>query len=81
MEELKELKKLIIKARSHAIKENALIREIFKILEEIDIDLETETDAENAGNLSEAITCHISYGEYDVDLIIEEIKKQISERN
>jgi hypothetical protein len=77
MEELKELKKLINKARSHAIKQNELIQDIFKTLDNMEIDIEAETQAYNAGNLSEAITCYISYGEYDVDSIMKEIKKQI----
>ncbi len=78
MEELKELKKLINKARHHAIKENELIQDIFKILDDIEIDIEAKTNAENANSLSEAITCHITYGEYDVNSIMKEIKKQIS---
>ena len=33
------------------------------------------SDAENADNLSDAITCYIDYGEYDIQKIMDEIEK------
>jgi len=78
IEELKELKKLINKARNYEIKKCDLVNNIFGILDELNIDLEAKTNAENADNLSNAITCHIDYGEYSIESIIKEIKSQIN---
>ena len=77
MENLKELKKLINKARDYEFKKSNLIGNIFRILDELNVDLEAKTNAENAYNLSDAITCHIDYGEYNTEAIIKEIKDQI----
>lgn len=78
MEELKELEKLIKKARKKEIEKDHIIRELFQILEDINIDMEQPTEAENASNLEEAIACYIDYGEYNVKAIMAEIKEQIN---
>lgn len=50
-------------------------QELFKILDDMGIDAqEIETSAENADNLHEAITCYLSYNEYSVNGIMEELK-------
>lgn len=77
MEELKELKKLISKARNIEIKKIEIIKEIFRILDDKEINLEYETEAENAEDLGQAISCYIDFGEYDINSIFKEIMKQI----
>ena len=81
MEELKELKKLINKARNIQIKKNEVMNNIFEILDDMEIDLDFETEAENADNLEQAIMCYIDFKEYNVNSIIKEIKKQIKDRS
>ncbi len=62
------------RARTAALKAQAAEQNVFELLQAADIDpLEVPTGAENADNLAEAISCHLSYGEYTIPKIMEEI--------
>lgn len=74
--QLNTIKKLINYARGLELKRSQTENQIFELLNDMGIDTSTKTNAENADDLQEAICCHISYGEYSVDGIIEEIKAQ-----
>lgn len=63
------------RARTAALKAQAAEQNVFELLQAADIDpLEVPTGAENADNLAEAITCHLSYGEYTIPKIMKEIR-------
>lgn len=48
---------------------------IYKALDDLGIDpANIKTDAENADNLSDAISCYVSYGEYSIDGLMKEIR-------
>jgi predicted transcriptional regulator len=76
MEEIKELESLIKKARKKEIEKERIVRELFQILNDLEVNLEQLTEAENASNIADAITCYIDYGEYNVKSIVDEIKRQ-----
>lgn len=62
------------RARTAALKAQAAEQNVFELLQAADIDpLEVPTGAENADNLVEAISCHLSYGEHTIPKIMEEI--------
>lgn len=49
--------------------------QVFKLLEDMCIDPESvPTDAENADTLADAITCYLSYDEYNVAGIMREVR-------
>jgi hypothetical protein len=50
----------------------ALENKIFELLADLPVE-EIPTNAYNADNLQEAITCYLSYGEYDIDSLMAEI--------
>jgi hypothetical protein len=77
MDELKEIKKLINKARSLTQKQDEITNSIYDILEELGVNIDASTGAENASALNDAITCYIQYGEYSIDAIIKEIEDQL----
>ncbi len=55
---------------------------IFEALSDLGIDpAKYTTAAENASDLAEAISCYISYGEYSVDGLMQEIRKAYEEEN
>lgn len=74
MTDLKDIRKLIQKARKKNIELDDTIQAIFDALS--DIDLNVPTDAENADDLEQAINCYIQYGEYSIDELLDEIKQQ-----
>ena len=54
---------------------------IFEALSDLGLDpTKHTTAAENASNLAEAISCYISYGEYSVDGLMQEIRKAYEEK-
>lgn len=56
-------------------KASAALDLVYKALDDLGIDpADVKTDAENADNLSEAISCYISYGEYSIDGLMKEIR-------
>jgi hypothetical protein len=71
------IRKLLKSARCCTEKAENLEREALRSISQI---LETPidkvpTNAPNARNLEEAVTCYISYGEYDIINLMNEIKK------
>lgn len=66
---------LLNSARKKQVASSAATYLVYKALEDLCIDAETiETDAENADNLLEAISCYIQYGEYSVAGIMKELR-------
>ena len=65
-----------LKARKASQKADKELQNVYEILENMCIDLETATNAENANNLEEAVNCYVQYGEYSVNGLVEEIMKQ-----
>ena len=47
---------------------------VFKALDDMCIDLDAPTDAENATTIEQAITCYLSYNEYTHKEIVKEVK-------
>lgn len=74
MSNLKQLEHLLLKARKKQIELDVMVDEIHKLLDNLQVNLEGSTEAENAISLDEAITCYIQYNEYDITNIIKEIK-------
>lgn len=76
----KQIKSNIRKSKKYADLSAEYQQKTFELLDYIGIELDTvKTNAENAGNLQEAITCYISYGEYSFDDLMKEIKNSIIE--
>lgn len=71
-----EVEKLIKEARTEQKILDNMLYKLFKKIDELDIDLDVPTNAENAGNLDEAINCYIHYGEFSLKGLIDEIKNQ-----
>lgn len=73
-----EFKKLLERGRKAHIKAELITNELFDKLEQ-DMGLRTSilsdipSNAENADNLEEAIHCYMQYGEYDPDLLWDEL--------
>lgn len=73
-----EFKKLLERGRKAHIKAELITNELFDKLEQ-DMGLRTSiltdipSNAENADNLEEAIQCYMQYGEYDPDLLWDEL--------
>ena len=73
-----EFKKLLERGRKAYIKAELITNELFDKLEQ-DMGLRTSilsdipSNAENADNLEEAIQCYMQYGEYDSDLLWDEL--------
>ena len=73
-----EFKKLLERGRKAHIKAELITNELFDKLEQ-DMGLRTSilsdipSNAENADNLEEAIQCYMQYGEYDSDLLWDEL--------
>ena len=74
----REFKKLLERGRKAHIKAELITNELFDKLEQ-DMGLRTSilsdipSNAENADNLEEAIQCYMQYGEYDPDLLWDEL--------
>lgn len=75
-----EIKNLLIAARNAQIRANAKIYKLFDYLK-YEVGLDTEdilnNSAKNANNLAEEITCHVSYGECDLDELVDDIMNAI----
>ena len=73
-----EFKKQLERGRKAHIKAELITNELFDKLEQ-DMGLRTSilsdipSNAENADNLKEAIQCYMQYGEYDSDLLWDEL--------
>jgi len=73
-----EFKRILQKGRNAYVKVNKITQELFDKLDE-DMGLresilkDIPSNAENAENITEAIQCYMQFGEYDVDLLWEEL--------
>ena len=73
-----EFKKLLERSRKAHIKAELITNELFDKLEQdmglrISVLSDIPSNAENADNLEEAIQCYMQYGEYDPDLLWDEL--------
>lgn len=71
-----KMRKLIVAAREAEILKRSLTDTLFRYLEssiEEPLSNITNISAENANNLEEAITCHIDYGECDIEDLLDDI--------
>ena len=75
---LMEIKKILQKARKAQQKADATLTEVFQALEDMCIDLDVPSDAENADTLEEAVSCYVHYGEFGLKGLMKEIREQYS---
>lgn len=73
-----EFKRILQKGRNAYVKVNKITQELFDKLDEDmglreSILMDVPSNAENAENITEAIQCYMQFGEYDVDLLWEEL--------
>ena len=67
--------KLLKKARRKQAEATEAIAVVFEALEDMCIDADqVSSEAENADNLQQAISCYIDYGEYSVAGIMKEVR-------
>lgn len=71
-----ELKVVLQKARKASKKADEELGKVYAILEDMCIDLEVPTNAENADNLEQAVNCYVQYGEYNLKGLVDEIMEQ-----
>ena len=76
-----EVEKLLRKARNAEKKANDALTAVYEALEDMCIDIEVHSEAENAETLEEAISCYIHYGEFGLADLMKEIKEQYSQQN
>ena len=73
-----KIKKLILKARQSAVIAQEDSARIFQELQKYIPDLSSyETNAPNADNLEDAVSCFIDYGEHDINDLLKEISTTI----
>ena len=70
------VKKLLQKARKKCQESHAALRAVYEVIDNMCIDLDAPSDAENASTLGEAINCYVQYGEYTLTDLLEEIRQQ-----
>ncbi len=77
----KEIKRLIDLAVKAEKRKRKYVNELMDQLESITGDMEVIPceAAENTDNLKSAILCHINYDEYELDRLLDDIEKAISE--
>lgn len=79
----RKLKILLICAREAHFSAERATREVYEQIETIakhqQIDFDRPSAAENANTLEEAINCHIAYGEYNLDDLVDEIENAIED--
>jgi len=72
----RRFKNLLEKARKKQVEASAATHLVYLALEDMCIDADQiSTDAENARNLEEAISCYIDYGEYSAAGIMKEVRE------
>ena len=74
-----ELKNSLQKARNACKRADEELRKVYNILEDMCIDLDVTTNAENADNLEQAVNCYVQNGEYNLKELVSEIMKQYNE--
>jgi hypothetical protein len=72
-----EVKTLLQKARTANIKANQAQRIAWEAIENMCIDIDTPSKAENADTFEDAINCYIQYGEFGIKNLMREIRIQI----
>lgn len=70
------LKKLLQKARNAEQKATEAHNAVYAALDDMCIDLDVPSRAENADNLRDAVSCYIHYGEYGPKNLLREIREQ-----
>lgn len=72
---LLDIRAKIKKARKYAKLSEEYETKVFNMLDEIGVDTEAyKTNAENASNLQQAISCYIGYNEYSLNGLMKEIE-------
>ena len=71
-----EIKKLIQKAKRAYEKAQAAEAALYKAVDDLCLDLEVPTEAENAENLDQAISCYLHYEEFSLEGLLSEIRAQ-----
>ena len=76
-----EVKKLLQKAKKAYEKAQEMEASVFRVLEEdMCLDMEFPSSAENAANLGEAVACYLNYDEYSLSGLMKEIKAQYNKK-
>lgn len=75
------IKILLQKARKKSKESDEALRAVYKAIEDMCIDLDVYSDAENANTLEEAINCYVQYGEYNLTDLLKEIRQQYTTMN
>lgn len=70
------IKKLLQKARKKSKESDEALRTVYEAIEDMCIDLDAHSYAENADTLEEAINCYVQYGEYNLTDLLKEIRQQ-----
>lgn len=70
------VKKLLQKARKKCKESDEALRDVYQAIDDMCIDLNVHSDAENATTLEEAINCYVQYGEYNLKDLLKEIRQQ-----
>lgn len=73
-EALSAFSRLLSKAKKAATEAQAAEARVFRALEDMCIDLDTPTNAENADNLGEAVSCYLAYDEFSHKGIMSEVR-------
>ena len=73
---LRIIKNALKRAKKKANEAQAAEMQVYQLLEDACVDLMAKTEAENADNLEEAIACYLSYDEYSLAGLMEEIREQ-----
>lgn len=71
-----EVKRLLQKAKRAYDKAQEAEAAVFQALEDMCLDLEAPSEAENASNLGEAVACYLNYGEFSLSGLLSEIRTQ-----
>lgn len=77
---LKKIKDNIIKGRELQKKYEKINQDIFSLLDNLNINIEVENNAENADDLEQAINCYMTYGEFSIEGIMNEIQEQLNRK-
>ena len=71
-----EISKLLQRARKAQKKADEAMFAVYQALEDMCIDLDAPSEAENADCLLDAVSCYIQYGEFGCKNLLAEIRAQ-----
>lgn len=71
-----EVSKLLQKARKAQKKAEEALFAVYQALEDMCLDLDAPSKAENADCLEDAVSCYVQYGEFGCKNLIAEIRQQ-----